>query len=335
MTLLRRLEQAFGRLLGPLMARLPPLLSRNLFAKIVSLAAAASLFVLLRVNTLDQRFFSIPLEFQLPAGYVLASTAPQTVRLTLRGEQELILSLNEAEFAARVDLRSFPEEGEYRAPVEVVTEGRAAVVQQLEVQSDPDATTVRIEQSIQKSVPVQPLLAGDPARGYELSGFTITPSAVEIVGPRSAVSAVEVVVTEDIDLHGRTEDFVARVRIGPVDPLLQLPGGRIAEFRAVVVEQVSQRLLAGQALRLANLAAGLSVASGVQPVDVLVSGPRLIVDELRSDAASIIVDLAEVVGEGVHIVVPSATVPERLTVLDLSPATLELVIVASTQADAR
>jgi len=153
--------------------------------------SGASLFVLLRVSTVDQRFFGVPLEFQLPAGYVLASSAPQTVRLTLRGEQELIFSLNKADFAAVVDLHSFPREGDYRAPVEVVTAGRAAVMQRLEVHSDPDATTVSLEQSTEKSVPVQRLLSGEPTRGYEFTAFTVTPSEIQIEGPRSAVAAVE------------------------------------------------------------------------------------------------------------------------------------------------
>ena len=141
--------------------------------------------------------------------------------------------------------------------------------------------------------------------------------------------------TEDIDLRGRADDFVARVRIGPVDSLLQLPGRRITEFRAVVVEQMSERILPAVAVRIVNLSDGLSVLVGVRPVDVLVAGPRLLVDELRDEAASVIVDLAEVVEEGVHTVVPKATAPERLTVVELTPVSLKLVVTLSNQADAR
>lgn len=136
-SLAERLEGALSRIVRPALARLLRLLSYNVLAKAISLAAAASLFVLLRVNTLDQRFFSVPLQFELPPGYALASVAPQSARLTLRGEQELIFSLSEEEFTAVVDLRPFPAEGEHEAPVEVLTEGRAANVQRLEVASDP------------------------------------------------------------------------------------------------------------------------------------------------------------------------------------------------------
>ena len=322
------MEGAASRLARPALARLLQLVTHNVLPKAISLVAAVSLFILLRVNTLDQRFFSVPLQFQLPPGYALASVTPQSARLTLRGEQELIFSLSEEEFAAVVDLRPFPAAGAHEAPVEVLVEGRAATVQRLEVSSDPDATTVVLEQAARRSVRVRPIIVGSVARGYELTAFTIIPSEVEVEGPRSAVEGLEDVSTEEIELRGRDGDFVTRVRIASVDPLLRLPGGAIAEFRAVVNEQRVDRGLAGVAVRIVNLAAGLVVSDGVRPVDITVVGPRVAVEELRPGAVALTVDLAEVVQEGTYTVVPEATVPEPLTVLDLSPPILELTVTA-------
>ena len=327
-----RVEKAVGRLARPALAALLRLVSHNVLAKAISIIAAVSLFVLLRVNTLDQRFFSVPLQFQLPPGYALASVTPQSARLTLRGEQELIFSLSEEEFSAVVDLRPFAAEGEHEAPVEVLVEGRAAAVQRLEVSSDPDATAVVLEQAARKSVRVRPVIVGSVARGHELTAFTIIPSEVEVAGPRGAVERLEDVSTEEIELRGRDGNFITRVRIAPVDPLLTLPGGAIAEFRAVVTEQRVDRDLAGVAVRIVNLADGLVITAGVQPVTITVAGPRIAVEELRPAAVALTVDLAEVVQEGTYTVVPQATVPEPLTVVDLFPANLELAV---TEGEAR
>lgn len=142
------------------------------------------------------------------------------------------------------------------------------------------------------------------------------------------MDGVDVITTEEIELRGRDGNFVTRVRIASLDPLLRLPGGAIAEFRAVVTQQQVERELNAVAVRIVNLTDGLVVTDGVRPVNIVVRGPRLAVEELRPAIVVLTVDLAKVVAEGTYTVVPEATVPEPLTVLDLSPPSLDLTLSA-------
>ena len=59
-------------------------------AKLICLAAAAIMFLFHRTNTLTERFFSVPLEVNVPAGLAVASAYPKSVRITLRGTEEQI-----------------------------------------------------------------------------------------------------------------------------------------------------------------------------------------------------------------------------------------------------
>ena len=58
--------------------------------KVICLTAAVILFLFHRVNTMTERFFSVPLEVSTPPGLAIASAYPKTVRITLRGSEDAI-----------------------------------------------------------------------------------------------------------------------------------------------------------------------------------------------------------------------------------------------------
>jgi hypothetical protein len=74
-----------------------------------------------------------------------------------------------------------------------------------------------------------------------------------------------------------------------------------------------------------GLASGLTYTLGIDSVNVFLSGPVSKLDELKPDAAPVILDLTGM-GPGVHVIEPKVPTPEGIKVEGLVPQTIELAI---------
>lgn len=265
---------------------------RNWPAKILSVAAALLLLVFHDITRLEERFLTIPLEVVLNEELMPAAPYPTEVRVRLRGDSEEVFRVAETDLRAYVELRTVTAEGDFRVPVRI--ERAVGTDSTIEIQVDPDSISLVLEEKLLKSVVVEPSTSGFLPAGYDLVQTIMTPSSVELEGPRSRVEPIESVTTEDIDLSTRREDFTERVRIARPDPLVQFPGGDIVEVRGIVEELVVLQtfepieiLVTGldQALRLGqDLPTGL-IRVQVRQIDLESLDPGEL--QLRVDASRV------------------------------------------------
>ena len=192
-----------------------------------------------------------------------ASSYPRQVRLQIRGESEQVFRIVADELRAYLDLRRFTEEGEFTVPVQVERSGAAAGSGTLEVTAEPEAVVIRLEERLLKSLEVVPATSGFPPSGYELGQLIMTPSSVEVEGPRSLLEDVSQVTTEDVDLSNRREDFTERIRLVPPDPLVLFPGGDIVEIRGLIDEAVVLQTFEPVELIVTGLPDDLAVAQDI------------------------------------------------------------------------
>lgn len=299
---------------------------RNWPAKVLSFALALLLLVFHDITRLEERFVTVPLEVRVSANLVPATAYPQQVRLRLRGESEQVFRIVEDDVRAYIDLQRFTSEGEHRVPVNVERTGATAEPGSLEILVEPEVLVITLEQKAIKSVEVQASTSGFVPSGFELERTIMTPSSVEIEGPRSRVESVEVVRTEDVDLSNRREDFTERIRLVSPDPLISFRGGDIVEFRGIVEEAV--------------------VLQTFEPVDIVVSGldPQLTLDEelptglVRVQARQIdietltpgdlqlAIDASGVVTPGTIRLPVRPIVPPGFVVLRYEPTSVQLVL---------
>jgi hypothetical protein len=194
----------------------------NLALKLVSVVLAALLWLIVSGEQTVERVLRIPLEFtNIPAQLELVGDPPTVVDVRVRGSSGTLGRLSSGELAAVLDVRS-PRPGQrlyhltgsdVRAPFGVDV-----------VQVAPSSVALFFEQSSSKTVPVQPVLEGQPAEGYMADKVTADPGKVEIVGPASALKALTSAVTEAVSVEGATKDVVESVTVGPADPTVRLRG---------------------------------------------------------------------------------------------------------------
>lgn len=195
---------------------------QNLALKVVSVVLAALLWLIVSGEQTVERVLRIPLEYtNIPEQLELVGETPTVVDVRVRGSSGTLGRLSPGELAAVLDVRT-PRPGqrlyhltgsEVRAPFGVDV-----------VQVTPSSIALYFEQSSAKTVPVLPVLEGQPAEGYIVDKVTADPAKVEIVGPASALKELTGAVTEAVSVEGATRTVVESVTVGPADPAVRLRG---------------------------------------------------------------------------------------------------------------
>jgi hypothetical protein len=197
-------------------------LFHNLALKIVSVILAALLWLIVSGEQTVERVLRIPLEYtNIPAQLELVGDPLTVVDVRVRGSSGTLGRLSAGELAAVLDVRT-PRPGQrlyhltgvdVRAPFGVDV-----------VQVTPSSIALFFERSSTKSVPVLPVLEGQPAEGFMVDKVTADPATVDIVGPASSLKSLASAVTEAVSVEGATRAVIETVTVGPADPSVRLRG---------------------------------------------------------------------------------------------------------------
>lgn len=184
--------------------------------------------------------------------------------------------------------------------------------------------SVTLEREIQRSVEVEPGLTGIPAAGFELVQYTVTPSTVEIAGPRSIVADLTKVQTETIDLTGRTADFSVEVGILRENPLVRYPRVTTASFRGIIREAVIIKTFENVDIITLDLPAGLRIAGSLPKGSIRLQGRQLALEDLAPARFRLVIDCSGIDVPGTFTLPAIPDIPPDFVVLKYEPRELTL-----------
>ena len=90
------------------------------------------------------------------------------------------------------------------------------------VQVGPSTLTVEFEMTGFRTVPIEPVIEGKPADGFEVTKVTTEPQTVEVTGPESALRRLANAVTEPVSVADENRSVKESVTIGVPDASLRL-----------------------------------------------------------------------------------------------------------------
>ncbi|MDC7227407.1 MAG: CdaR family protein [Spirochaetales bacterium] len=300
------------------------IIERNWPAKIISVVAAIILFLFYRATSLEERFFSVPLNIIINESYALTSTVPSSVKVTLRGAEENIFLILEDDIEVYADFSDHASEGQFRAPVKFTKTGSARSIEELEIRIEPPEIILELERKLSKPVIIEPLLTGYPKNGYELDQYILSTEVAIVEGPASHVEQLEFIQTEEISLDGRDEDFYVRTKLDVKDPYLSFSSGDSVGFQGVVTETVILKTFEDIGLIYIDLPPELNVTGEDITGTIKVQGKLLLLEETASSDFALIADCSGIERAGEFVVEVSPIVPAGIAVLRYSPDTLRL-----------
>ncbi len=261
------------------------------------------------------------------SGYVAsdANVEPEASQLT--GPQSAVESVEMIQVTANIEeLRSDFVEEVTVVPLDVEGLSVEGVI------LDPDRVVVRIpisQQSGLRDFAVQVPTIGRPQEGYFFTGLTVEPTVITLEGnPGTIENLGSTIETQTIDLSDLVSDLTLQV---PLD----LPFGvEAAEGQPStitvdisVTPQQGSLLLEGIPVGVDNLSRGLAANIINDEVEVLVTGPLPLLNELTPEQVKVTIDLStyEI---GTFFVEPEGQVlaNSEITIDSILPSTIEVRI---------
>lgn len=262
---------------------------RHLGLKLMAVALAMLLWLIVAGDHLVERSLRVPLEFRnIPPELELVGDPPTEVDVRLRGSSALLGRLEPRDIVAVLDLASARpgsrmfhlRSDEVRAPYGVEV---AQVI--------PGTLAVDLEKSGRRTVPVVPALDGEPAPGFVIGRVTSEPPTVEVAGPESRLRQLTGATTEPVQITGSRARVHDNVTVGITDSAVRLVQPQNAAITVEVLPAPVERDLAGVPIRWRNLQSGLTAK--IQPIlaKVIVRGRREALADLRAGSIDAFVDL--------------------------------------------
>jgi YbbR domain-containing protein len=207
---------------------------------------------------------------------------------------------------------------------------------------DVTPASARIEVAIEKredfrEVAIRVRTSGQPARGYFVSSVNVLPSTVTLVGPPAIMEELGSLVDtrEDLDVTDADRMLAARMELDLPDGVSVMGAAAGEPYEVLVtvgIDAVTGGTTVELPLRAERLQEGLQVGEFVPVIDVILTGPSVVLDELETDRLSAVLDLGGL-GPGVHQVRPRVDIntdgaPDLgdLEVRDILPQYVEVTI---------
>ena len=209
------------------------LLLDNAGLKLASLGLALLLWAALNG---EPRFvgevgFKIGLQYLMPPHLELVDNPAGSVDVRLRAPSSILDRLESSEMSAHIDLANAqPGERVYSITPDHISRPQGITVTHIR----PSTVRLNLQPTVSKGVEINPRIVGRVGEGYRLRSVNPHPSRVLVEGPGGRVSDVTRVTTEDIDVTGRSTDFVARVYLDAEDGVVRFPQGRRVEVEVSI-----------------------------------------------------------------------------------------------------
>jgi len=174
-----------------------------------------------------------------------------------------------------------------------------------------------------RTLPVNPVITGDPAAGFEIASVTVNPLVVLVAGDADQLAELTRVDTTPIPTTGLSADRTIDVGLALPTGVVQVGDETITVTIKIRPVTATRTFSAG--LRLLGSTSALTYVPSTDRVLVTIGGSTADLDRL--EGAALVVDL-DVTGlkPGVHEVPVTANLPAGTTVVASSPASVTVTI---------
>ncbi len=169
----------------------------NFGLKVSAVLIAVFLWFFVTSQGQSEISLEVPLEFKdIPAELGIASSTAKAVTLTIRGQERFMKNLNAQDLRVFLDLgKAKPGEMVYPVNKEDVKLSFAMTVTNV----TPPSVRVKMEEIVQKTVPVQPQILGSPEKGA-VKSIVVEPRTAVIRGLKSELRKIDMIRTEPFDI---------------------------------------------------------------------------------------------------------------------------------------
>jgi len=271
---------------------------------------------------------NVRIEGNTPLGYVARPATVTPLTVTVSGPASFVSRVAEAVARVSVEGGRADVDGEFALEPH---DEEGEVVPYVTLSPASVAAHVPIEQlSGFRDLAVVALLEGQVAPGYRISRVTVDPPVVTVFGAPDAIAqAPGYLQTAPLNLEGAWEDVEVELPL-EVPEGISLTGMEdpFVTVRVVIVPQVGSVTVERQVETLGLVQEpGITVTVAPTAVQVILSGPLPVLEQLGEEDVRVVVDLFGLT-PGSYSIAPRVVKPDDVIVESVVPATVQVEIVA-------
>jgi YbbR domain-containing protein len=294
---------------------------RNLGLKFVALLLGTLLWFTVSGQQAERTLPDVPVVYRnTPAGLELTDQT-SVVAIRVRGLDSQLRTMQPRDFEARVDLAG-ARPGAQRFAIRT---DQVSAPLGLEVTSvEPGSAMAVLEPAGTVNLPVKPFIDGTPAPGFVVSGVTVEPLVVTVVGPAKRLASTTSATTDRVGIEGASTTVIQTVGVGVTEAALRLREARSVRV-TVSIEKAGERLFAASHVTVRNLEPGLRGTVDPAVVSVLLRGADSLLSRLDGKAVVPYVDVTGL-GKGTHTVPVLFDPKGTLTLQSIRPTQVTVTI---------
>ena len=300
-------------------------ITRNWAAKLFCFAIAVVVVLFNRMGKIEDRTMNIPFKLYTNSEYLVVQDIPRTIKVTLRGNKDDIYSILSSDLTAFADFTAVAETGNYSRPIKIERSGSALYITPLEIHTTPNQINLAFARKTIKRVPLEPVVRGTPAEGYELSGTLLSPDHVTIEGPESVLDKISSFKTTSVDLDGHSDNFSVQVGVETNNKFVRLLGSDV-RLSLSIAKIMVVRTVQNVTILLAHCPDNLTAVPNVQAGSIKLEVNSQRADTISASSMKLVAELGDLNGPGTYILPLKPAIPKNMNMVGFSPDTVEVTV---------
>lgn len=294
-------------------------LGRHKPLKLLSLLLALALWFAVSGEERTETTLNLALELvNLPKTMVVTSEVPPNLQVRAVGPRSIINKLSQARLTQTIDLASYKSgHHPYYFGPNSFSFPRGVQVTRI----TPNPINLVLATSMSRSLPIKPVLEGQPPEGYEVLDAKSRPAMVVVKGPATELEDLKFISTLPIDVSHLTEPSVISTDLDYKNLHLSLkePVPILAEIS--IAAKTLTRTFSGIEVAAAPMAARLTPSQ----VTLTLKGPWRQVKDLKAEDLKATVDTRNL-ASGRHRLNVSVSLPNGINLVKSQPAAVSATV---------
>lgn len=207
---------------------------RNLIGLILFLFIGIGIFLLWPYVSVQETDVFIPIDTEkVPEGLIITNGPFSGIKAHVRGPKSIIRTLPNLKIRYTIDL-SRVNIGVNVIPIHQNQIPLPDAISILKI--NPDSIAVKVENEINKKLPVNISLSGKPAKGFIVTGTSAKPMSVILQGPEQMLEQINAVSTKPINIKGLSGSFKKEVALDLMENL-KLVDSSIIVLASIFIEE--------------------------------------------------------------------------------------------------
>lgn len=259
----------------------------------------------------------------LPPGLTTGDTTVEPTMVTVTGPKSKVDTIA----AVKVDITIQPSGisvDQDVAPIAI--DAADAAVTPVSIDPPTVHVTIPVFQDVRnKTLPVVPVVTGQPAPGFEVASVVVDPNVVTVAGDAEELGGLTSIETDPISVNGASENLTTEAALAMPDGVVPVDAGAVTVTITLRAVTVTRAFEAG--LDLVNEGAGTDYDLSVDRVILTLGGSAADLDRL---SGATLVGLLDVAGLGLGTTDVAVTVdlPPGVTLVGASPPEVAVTVTA-------